>query len=219
MRDDDDGQVDGEGFSPRSPFATSMQGAPWLSGNPPWTMWGDQKIIDIPPGLFEAGLVFSTTQIARINYKRPDTWRFLFEARLLSGGTGSVAPDACTVFVNFDLIVGVGRSSTPLESFCEFTWSWSGTNPPPIAERRWSTFGQRPPRTSAGAAAYEIEQLVSQDIQCQVRCAGAVNYTPTVPIRVAVNAFFAPNVHVRPDWLQLDVPREAQFAGDETQGT
>lgn len=67
-----------------------------------------------------------------------------------------------------------------------------------------------------------IDQVVAQDIQLEVRCIaenptpGAL--TPGQTLTIEVTAMFAPKVHVRPDWLQLDVPPQAQFAGEEIRG-
>lgn len=67
-----------------------------------------------------------------------------------------------------------------------------------------------------------LNQIVAQDIQLDVRAIAVVSppgpLTTGPGVTFEVSAFFAPKVHVRPDWLRLDVPPEAQFTGEEIGG-
>jgi hypothetical protein len=95
----------------------------------------------------------------------------------------------------------------------------SPAGPGTQTEPKWSTVGYRPNRTPIDTEDFSIQQVVAEDIQCAARIAvGADEFPLAVPVVVEVGAFFAPKNHIRPDWLQLEVPVEAQFTGAELAG-
>ena len=96
----------------------------------------------------------------------------------------------------------------------------------PRGAQIWSTEALSPSKSFQGdgpiAYGEGINQIVAEDLQLQVQVVGL-----TIPANVAaagqnavveVSALFAPKTHVRPDWLQLDVPIETQFPGSEVGG-
>lgn len=243
-RDDDDGygQEDGDesvGYAPASPFAKSMVAQPWLRGStPPWHLWGTTQTVTTV--LTATGArVGSTNQLLRINYKRPETWHFLFSARLISG-PDNTATFFSTIDVNWELTTGIGRSA--LRMHFEPTPTWNGIIPPferfrfqwgpvstafPVGAHIWSTQSQSPSRTFQGDGPFTVSvpvtEIVAQDIQLQAQVIGITIPANVAaagqPVAVELTAHFAPKNHIRPDWFLQKQPIETQFPGDETGGT
>src|SRR5688572_19009058 len=110
---------------------------------PPWHMWGTSAQVRVPD--VSAGTNFQVTQqLARVNYKRPETWSFLLEAELLK----VPAPVAgnMLVIVEFELIAGVGRSNIKIGAtdngqntgFARFGWTFAAAAILP-AQVKWTT--------------------------------------------------------------------------------
>lgn len=171
----------------------------------PWILWGETisithvHVANAPP--------LQTTQLARAHYKRPESWRWLFVATI-------TATDSTTgsLIVRWQPSVGVGRSSVTLFNFDAFTFLFPLTTVPNqifagnvIGPSR--TTGVSPPNQSS-----IFDVIVAQDIQlgAQLSFAGMTNGSTTT---LVLDAYFAPNVHVRPDWFMRN------FAGDELGGT
>lgn len=233
-RDDDDGQYDGEVRYQANP----MQSQPWMRGSsPPWHLWGNTQQITVPietTGAIRAGV---TNQLVRIAYKRPETWHWLFSARLISGPANT--PGFFTrIFVHWELTTGIGRSATMVHfgangafaqpGFDDYTFQWGPVNTPfPVGAHIWSTEAQSPSKSFVGDGPNTlgpiVNQIVSQDLQLQVQIVGLTVSDNVLAAGqravVEVSAQFAPKTHVRPDWLQLDVPPEAQFSGEEVGGS
>lgn len=241
MRDDDDGhgQVDGDA-SPWAHFSRGMRGQPWMHGSePPWHLWGNTQRIEFPietTGAFRQGV---TNQLIRVAYKRPETWHWIFQARLISGPNNTVGFFS-RIFVHWELTVGIGRSmqrmhfenattpgaNFPIRAFEEYTYRWADPDPFPAGATIWSTQTTAPSRDFDAAGPFPagpaVTEIVAQDIQLQVQVVGltAVGNVAAVGQNaiIEVSAQFAPKTHVRPDWLQLEVEPEAQFTGQELGG-
>jgi hypothetical protein len=190
----------------------------------PWHLWGTSVPINTKVG----GLGFVNTgtgQLARVNYARPETWRFLFGFQFLTlppnDGTNHL-----TVVVDFDLIIGVGRSSIQLLSFAQFFRSDTPSN---LAAQGtlWTTATWGSPVTvdrTAGtpvSTAPLVDTFVAQDIQCaaRVRAAGGVTALAGKALGVQAHAYFSPNVHIRPEWFTDDTGDGTRFRGGENGGT
>jgi len=215
------GQYDGDGPAPGNPFATQFGQQPWLRGNvPPWHMWGTIETLTLPI----TGPLTQTVsqQLSRVNYRRPETWHWLFFARLLQGPTLEGEGDVTAATIFFDVTVGLGRASVTLPGFEAFRFAWTSPSPPPPPdEPKWSTTAVRPERgvPPGDEPDYTVYQIVAEDIQCSCRIGyGSQRGVVATPIILEVGAFFAPKNHIRPDWLQLDATIEAQFPGSELQG-
>ncbi len=155
----------------------------------PWHLWGTSQTLALDGSLAE----FQSAQLVKINYARPENWRFLFAAQLdddLIGGD--------SLEIDIDLIVGLGRSFVKLPNF----WVHVFNGVAAAGLSVWATKDTSP-------AANEL--VVAQDIQCSARLHG--NFNPTLTKRLTVSAFFAPNVHIRPEWF------ERHFRGNENGGT
>lgn len=260
MRDDDDydddddygdlGRSNGDPSERGVAFQAANPGMPWLrAGQPPWHMWGNSQVIDLPvDDISTPARTFTPSQLVKISYKRPETWHWLFAARLISGPS---APTFKTfVTIDFELIVGIGRSSvvitrqfavsggpgdTGSRPFETLRFAWGPTGTFPLNAFLYTTQVLAPNRvydTDAATnqtgnavppaeSASVIDQIVAQDIQVQAKCnARAEPLSPAIgqTVRVEVSAMFAPKVHMRPDWY-LQAPDEAVFAGGETGGS
>jgi hypothetical protein len=201
---------------------------PWLrGGQPPWHMWGTTQLFQFtPPGFAPP----QTHQLVKIAYGRPETWSFMFHGRL-TGGSVNGSGSAYQVIMRFSLIFGVGRSSantdqpplgSPLDrhAFAKLVWEIpNGATPGQIVGQDNTKFtsevlspvlDDRFPLVRQA-----IQWIPSQDIQVWVEITSGGEFQT---VTGEASAYFAPRSHVRPDWLQLDVPPEAQFAGSEIGG-
>ncbi|HSE01061.1 MAG TPA: hypothetical protein VLB72_10045 [Burkholderiales bacterium] len=206
------GQFDGDGPSRSDPFARAFGQQPWLRGAvTPWHMWGTLETLTIPidpPG--PARQV--SQQLSRVNYRRPDTWHWLFYCRIVQAPVESEG-NSIIVAVDFNCIFGLGRASVTLPGFQRLVFNWTAPAPAPV-EPLWSTRALSPDDEGQGT-----EQMVAEDIQCSsLITVSTVNVPLTPALIIEVGSFFAPKNHIRPDWLQLDQSIEAQFPGSEIQG-
>jgi len=216
---EDDAQVDGE-----ANYAVNFvpnQAQPWLrTPNPPWHMWGTTE--NVPTSSGGGGFtppINGSAQLVKINYKRPETWHFLFYARLVQGEATDIVQFGQSI-VEFDVTVGHGRASVTMQNFERLTIEWQPSRAAPIGVALYSTEVYGPNRTMditpAAQRENRISEIVAQDIQVSARVRNGSNF-PTNLI-TEVGAFFAPKTHVRPDWMSIRAPLETQFAGDEVQG-
>lgn len=182
----------------------------------PWHMWGGTQRVDITPA---AGVTTNASlQLAKVSYKRPETWSFFFGVSLLGQGDSS---DTLAIRVYIDIILGVGRSSfqaanQDLASFPQFArFGWNLVAPYNLGAipKKWTTVGSRVQLDDLDATdTTRPEWLVAQDIQATARL-GVTAETTEPTITAEVSAFFAPRSHVRPDWFR------EEFRGHETGGT
>ena len=202
-----------------------------LFGSPPWHMWGTEETLVVTPATGALLPVAAGAQLARINYKRPETWHFFAYAELMGP---AVANDSLLITCNIDIIFGVGRSSwqtqgqTPSGSnmsaaqhLIQFQWARPIATSIPELSKKWTSKALSPPLIDGDANSRQVlDSFVAQDIQASARCvAGVAGNNPNVSVRVGI--FFAPKVHVRPDWFsgRLKALNELLFRGDETGGT
>jgi hypothetical protein len=189
------------------PEAFDMAG----KGMAPWQMWGNSQTITLTE--IAGGTVSTTSQMNRISYKRPETWHWLFVVTVVGG---TVEPDAYNGIVDFDITVGIGRSSITIPQFVRFQWS----NLVPVA----GSYGLVLRTTSApgGHTNFDpivrenlIDSIVAQDIQVNARVEfqtpGSV--IPPRTLVVKVDSYWAPASHIRPDWFS------GNFLGSEDNGT
>lgn len=217
VRDDDDGQIDGDGSAPFiSPFAQSAGDQPWLrSGLPPWHMWGTIATVRIP--ITGLDLLIGQQQLSKVAYKRPDTWQWLFYARLASAPTPAIPGNQITVVVDFNVIAGLGRGSVNLTPFERFRWNWVAPAGPPTDSGGaiiWSTTAIQPERAPGDTPDHSIFQIVAEDIQATTTVNVVSQEAPLGDVIVEIGAFFAPRSHIRPDWL-INGPNELRFPGGE----
>lgn len=226
--EDDEAQVDGDApvaFVSRNPGA----GQPWLRGSmPPWHMWGNSVQIVITQFEQEAVLPpVVTGQVIKIAYKRPETWHWVFHARILDPAIRREFIQPITVELHWDLVLGHGRSQVTIPDFDHWRWAWTTSTMPTPTAPKWATQTLTPslfdsivdPIGPDAATRRQVLQIDGQDIQLNCR-AHAFFDSPILPgenITMEVSAFFAPKAHVRPDWF-CDGPVEVQYPGDEIGG-
>lgn len=192
---------------------------------PPWHFWGQQEFATVR-GISEGPtLVTATPQLARVGYKRPDTWHWLFTAMLTRA---DVYPLTDTlVEVHFDLIVGIGRSTIELPSFQVFGFPWAAGDPPPLRQLLFASQVVAPQRVVGGSEPDTfIDQIVAESINCKARVlmSQPTPEEPNVEINASIqaSAMFAPKVHVRPDWFlaaaRVREPLTHAYRGREIDG-
>lgn len=180
---------------------------------PPWHMWGASTPVSL-----QAGLQFAKRgQLARVEYKRPETWRFLFYARILRSNL-TVVPS--NVLVAFEVFAGVGRANiqlafNPFETFL-FNVTLGGEQGQSAI--KYSTEVVGPPRIDGQpTSSSTCDVIVAQDIQVGYFCfcsdpGGAL---PTDEVQLEIGCSLAPWHHVRPDWFEHG---PTKFLGEETGG-
>lgn len=241
LRRGEDGQFDGD-----KPRSFGFQGSPRFAqqgGNalgaqiPPWHMWGNTQRITTPVQSPTNPLTFTPGQLLRVAYKRPETWHWVLQARLIDGVDADVV-DSISVNVNFDLTIGIGRAIIQIPATSErddrpferFRFVWGGPTVGiqttfPRNASLYSTAVVSNRILAAGlvpdpATAIVVDQIVAQDIQlnCRVQAVGLPG-SPYVgaPITIEVSAHFSPKTHVRPDWFR-DGAEAVQYGGGEVEG-
>lgn len=234
--DDDNGQDDGDTAQApphaSSNYVAASAGQPWLrEGIPPWHLWGNSIPLVNDSGIdpSSSANTITTTQLIRASYKRPETWHWLFVATLLELPVGLPAATRVRIGVGFHLTIGIGRSQIQMPFFEVFEWQWQTPGGPTNMQLR-SAQAPQWPRYNAGTGGIFapdprepgpniITEIVAQDIQLSGTL--TVGTTPNfqgIPVRVQLDAYFAPKTHVRPDWYLEKTPPEAVFAGAEIGG-
>ncbi len=244
MRDDHEewGQVDGDD-APMANFTPTGGGQPWLrAGMTPWHMWGNSQVLEtIVQDSSAATRTNTPGQLVKISYKRPETWNWLFAAKLVSGPDSPV--NETQIEVAFDLMIGIGRSAILLQSagvnqdkaFEQFFFQWGPVGPFPRGAQLYSTQVLAPNRTlrtdapfpdqtgnavAGNQSASPIDQIVAEDINLACRLIALAppgSASIGKKVSVEVSAQFAPKTHIRPDWY-LNAPPEQVFPGGETEG-
>lgn len=168
----------------------------------PWHMWGTSLPYNIIAGS-NPGLQ-GTVQLAKINYARPENWRFLFVAEIKND-----LLITNTITVQFHIIAGVGRSSSLISPFATILFSG------PVSANTiiWRTQVIEPDVSAAAPPPPPTftDHIVAQDLQCYA----TVSSNAGTNILLIASAYFAPNVHIRPEWYDSDGP---QFKGNENNG-
>ncbi len=179
---------------------------------PPWHMWGG--LVNFNATTTTPGFTFTKTQqLCRVEYHRPESWRFLFFARLLGSENHSPA-----IFqVDFSIIPGVGRGSLNLQPFETFKFKLPIGPLPAGAVEKWSSSVVGPVRDDTLPVPPDVPQpnvvdsFVAQDVQISVT--GSVVLTvPGDTLQAEMGCLLAPWHHARPDW-QLH-----NFSGEELGG-
>jgi hypothetical protein len=190
-------------------------------------MWGTTQVLTATLGV-TGPPVTASNQLARVSYKRPDNWRFLLTGKLVGGDVATIGDTE--VWALFDLFLGVGRSFLDTEkvalvapltynAFARMHWTVPvGTV---VGQQnhniKYATQVPGPPLDDDAVATREtIDHIVAEDISCRVRL--VIASVDPIAITAELGAYFAPNVHVRPDWWR-DAPPTKAFAGNELGGT
>ncbi len=178
----------------------------------PWHLWGGTKTLVCPyTGIFSTTVV--TEQTNKISYGRPETWNFLFFAKVIEQ-TLAVVPSTVSASLDlyFHLTVGIGRSSTTIENFEHYEFG-AAPGSSLVGQIRYSTMVIAPARTASSTDRNEITEIVAQDIQMNVNGVYDFGETHGDSAKVEVATYFAPMTHIRPEWFLR------QFSGGEENGS
>ena len=191
----------------------------------PWHMWGTSVLLRPTRG---AGGVDSH-QIARVNYKRPETWSFFIAARLIDGPVNPDPVDEVVVTVNVNLILGIGRSNYDTAQRTALEWGFArfrfyvaaGQRPGDNFQNHKYTTTVLSPLTDDGDDTSHIamDHICAQDLQAigqAIIGPAPAGYAGTIVTEVS--AYFSPWVHMRPDWFR-DQDESACYLGSEVGGT
>lgn len=176
---------------------------------PPWHMWGSSSNAELQGSPLVSSSV-ETNQLARIEYRRPDTWSFLFVCKFLD----ILVASPVAIAVDFQLIIGVGRETVTLNPFIRFEFG-AAELLPSVPVVKYATQAQSPPPSPflfSPVTVNTTTEFPAQSISCNaiVFSEGSINAGNVAKFNVA--AFFAPRTHIRPDWFKHD------FTGAETRG-
>ena len=172
---------------------------------PPWILWGSSQTIE-HIHVANANPV-QTQQLARVSYRRPESWRWLFSANIIeTNSTGGA------LTVNWVMQVGIGRASVTIPNFDAYTFLFPL---PGVPNQIFSANTTGPSRTTGVAPpvlSSVFDVVVAQDIQLSAKLSfgGMTNGSKTT---IVLDAYFAPNFHARPDWFNRE------FNGEELNGT
>lgn len=187
-------------------------------------MWGSSQALNptIQGPTGTAGQVSS--QLARINYGRPESWRFLFGLEILGMPQGVYTAQ---IQVAFTLIIGVGRSHFTIPEFVSFLLS--GTPAQFAIGAGASTFWTSQAHTTSTfgvapdlARNYDVDEFPAEDVQCSAKAiviVGAGGAVVGQPVNLNVHSYFAPSTHVRPEWWSSAEGDEPRYRGAEQGGT
>lgn len=181
-----------------------------LVKNPPWLMWGNSQVFEVPLTLGQAQT--TTGQLVKISYARPEAWRFLFTARVIAAPVfdPNLHP-TMQLIVDFNVDTGIGRSTARLDALPNSTnqpgferYIFAGSPIDPLAANafKWSTTVNGPPRDDLNTNYSNItEVIVGQDIQISVQIFSSCDHNEP-NLSLEVGAWFSPNVHIRPEWFK-----------------
>lgn len=225
--DDDDAQVDGDS-SGAVAFQAQSAGQSWLRNPmPPWHLWGNTQRVEVSLPATGVGAVVPG-QLTRVSYNRPETWKWLFTARLIEADDATPG-EPLQLTIIWELTIGIGRAVQQSAGFDNYNMTWGTPTYPsdnaPVGRLIWTTetYAAAPGRAQFIAPAVEppnrIDSIVAQDIQLNARVALLSPVTPRVPKRAVLDlgAQWAPITHIRPEWYNGGPP-EVRFPGAETGG-
>ena len=187
----------------------------------PWKLWGNTQVRTIAPGS-PLRLAPDVNTMCQSRYKRPETWHWLFAARIAGGGSPTVGVQQATATINFQLILGIGRSLVKLPFFEGLNFSWTGGNPVPPSTIVLYTTQTYQARTFPIVLPLGSEGVINQVVAESITVVAEANYITdvpaAVPLQVEISALIAPKVHIRPDWYINALGEDRQFTGAETEG-
>lgn len=200
-----------------------MNAANFGAAIPPWQLWGNtQNVLVQPTASLMSPVQENNTTLVRVAYGRPETWRWLFALKIISGGAPTDVGETAIVEVTFELVVGLGRSAIRLPEFAALYLDWNNGFPVRTNQMVYATstpaFSAIP--WPAPDPIPRIETFVAQDITIVAKAAYITDVAvgPVPPVNIEISGHVAPNTHIRPDWLQIDAPSTAQFPGGEVGG-
>lgn len=186
-----------------------------MQATPPWHMWGNTQTVQLQANSVTP-VSAASPQLARINYKRPDSWRFFMAATLLDVQGPVLAGSLVTVA--FSVTLGVGRSQSTIPQFVFFEFDPAGGAPfYTLPALKWTNASLEPVRVGTTPPAFStsrIDVIPADSIQCTAICTLQAGSAAAYRATLEVAAYFAPQTHVRPDWYT----EVGHFNGNEDGG-
>jgi hypothetical protein len=183
----------------------------------PWHMWGSTQsgtLVGIPV----AASTFTSGQLVRVNYSRPDTWSFLLWVKFFN----AFADSPVAINIQFNLLVGIGRSVVNVTPFKVFQFTPGQLTAALInsgSAVNFATQIQAPTvNVAAGDGPNNVATFPGQDIQISASVGSTGSINNGNQINVEVGAFVAPRTHVRPDWFCDEPGDGSRFRGNEQGG-
>src|SRR5262245_49329218 len=134
-----------------------------MGQNAPWHTWGNSGPLTIDGDAIQAsGGRAQSEQLVQIEYHRPESWGFFFFVKLLEFDRPDIASPQ--ILVNFDLLLGVGRSQSKVTNFAAFIFDVSTTDG--IGSLKWAATVQQPEAVTGAGARQPCDRIVSQTLQC-----------------------------------------------------
>lgn len=184
----------------------------------PWHLWGTSVPV-APPIQGTAGGDFGKTgQLSRINYGRPENWRFLFGIEVLNTPVGAYT---LQLTVNFDLIIGVGRSHISIPRFYQFSRASAHANFDGQTFWTSKTLTNTNPLNTTTPIEADVDSFPAEDVQCSAHAlaiVGSPGPLAGLPVHLNIHAYFAPSTHMRPDWFTDAAGNGSRFLGGEQGG-
>lgn len=178
----------------------------------PWRTWGNTANVR----LFSTGALVSSqpNQLVNVEYDRPDTWSWLFLAKLspdLSQFFNIGAPAQTGPTVAFDVTVGVGRSNIRIPAFCTMQFSAATLNTGNPQQVVFSNAFAGTNGFNPGTDASPFGDTIKVDVRdlpahsMQVTATVAANFLVGF-LDCEFTAFAAPRSHFRREWVVDDSP-------------
>ena len=163
------------------------------AGLPPWGTWGDTKIFEVT-GVPLASSISAYQQLVHFEYKRPESCRFFFAARLLSSTT---LPLPVSVTMEFQVTFGNGFTTFQSDFFQTLEFAVGFANP---GDLRMCTQIEAFKANTAQTAPNIIEVLPASNFYVNARIVTLGSINAGTKLVMQATALVAPNVHVRPGW-------------------
>jgi len=173
---------------------------------PPWHMWGS-----VANQSLRSGQIIHNQQLARIAYKRPESWRFMFYARILRS---FLTTPPASVLVTFEVSQGTGRGNISIPNFENYIFQITLGGEQGASNPKFSTqvLGAARSDLVATDPRSVVDVIVAQDIQVGFSCLLSSGLPPTDEVQLEAGCSLAPWHHARPEWLVHE------FGGEELHG-
>lgn len=186
---------------------------------PPWLLWGGTQNLKVVSTGAGTQAPIAQGQIARIDYDRPDTWKWFFLARIVEGTTAAANT---TVTCVFDVTMGVGRTQTTAR-LGRFVFNWAGAVP--VSQDAIVKFANNrstgnPQDDGAAAVQNVVDSFPAQNIQV-VATVQLLNLNAGDFVTMEMTALFAPTTHVPGLWFppeEFKPPRFRSPVGESVHG-
>ena len=192
-----------------------------MSGPPPWHMWGSSQGLSYDQSLIVNGVLVvpTSSQLVSVDYGRPDNWRYLVSAQLISIVGAPVVP----LQVGFDVMIGIGRAMITLPELIVLNFAvaeqFAGNSKSTVrAGLNAVGLNNGLVANAPGVTDNYLETIPAQALKIVARAHTFGGGANAVTINLLVTAMVTPSAHVRPEWFKIGAGHE-EFPGGEDHGT